>query len=228
MNFFKKSKEVDSTLIEEIHYEFLTAGDRLLQNAKSQLREIDKNEEQKIQKLKKYGFNNVKQITETESERIKAQWGKSLIEAICDFNIKYVGYKFITHSIALSICKKYNLVLGDVDQYKGFVPTKNLKEIDDFYNKFPDLLVVKKQIRYGGMIFLMPYVLETNNTRICAPLKDMKTEGYSLSGRVFSKHVPDPVILSYIKHSNGTSGYIIVTAWGDEASDPLVLNEKLN
>jgi len=34
---------------------------------------------------------------------------------------------------------------------------------------------------------------------------------------------PDPVVLYPVE-----KGYIIVTAWGDEASDPLVANEQMN
>ena len=44
-------------------------------------------------------------------------------------------------------------------------------------------------------------------------------EGYKLE----KKHIPDPVVLQPVK-----GGYLILTAWGDEASDPLVVNEINN
>ena len=44
-------------------------------------------------------------------------------------------------------------------------------------------------------------------------------EGYKL----VKKHIPDPVVLQPVK-----GGYLIITAWGDEASDPLVINPLMN
>lgn len=44
-------------------------------------------------------------------------------------------------------------------------------------------------------------------------------EGYKLT----KKHIPDPVVLQPIKN-----GYLIITAWGDEASDELVVNQINN
>ena len=63
--------------------------------------------------------------------------------------------------------------------------------------------------------------------KIAAPLKDMKKEGYKLKGRIFTKEIPDPVVLAPIKYEN-VGLYCIVTAWGDEASDPIVVNETSN
>ena len=39
--------------------------------------------------------------------------------------------------------------------------------------------------------------------------------------------VEDPVIFYPVSHK-GIKGGLIITAWGDEAHDPLVLNEKKN
>jgi len=60
---------------------------------------------------------------------------------------------------------------------------------------------------------------------ICAPSKNMNMEGKDRKGKVIGKvsrfqKMKDPVVLKPVKH-----GYLIVTAWGDEASDPLVINE---
>lgn len=38
-----------------------------------------------------------------------------------------------------------------------------------------------------------------------------------------AKEIPDPVVLYPVRE-----GYLIVTAWGDEASDPDVVNEVNN
>lgn len=59
--------------------------------------------------------------------------------------------------------------------------------------------------------------------QICAPIKDMNTKGMELKGYQLEKHIPDPVVLQPVE-----GGYLIVTAWGDEASDPLVVNQQNN
>lgn len=61
--------------------------------------------------------------------------------------------------------------------------------------------------------------------KICAPIKDMDISGLELDKgyKLIKKHIPDPVVLQPVK-----GGYLILTAWGDEASDPLVVNEINN
>lgn len=60
---------------------------------------------------------------------------------------------------------------------------------------------------------------------IAAPMKDFTlAPGEEIKGRrIVTKAVPDPVVLCAV-----AEGYLIVTAWGDEASDPLVQNELNN
>lgn len=57
---------------------------------------------------------------------------------------------------------------------------------------------------------------------ICAPLKDMKMNGKQLFGN-WIREIPDPVVLQPV-----IGGFLILTAWGEEASDPLVVNESQN
>jgi ABC-type molybdate transport system permease subunit len=45
------------------------------------------------------------------------------------------------------------------------------------------------------------------------------TEGYKLT----KKFIPDPVVLQPVR-----GGFLLVTVWGDEASDELVVNNKFN
>lgn len=62
--------------------------------------------------------------------------------------------------------------------------------------------------------------------KICAQLKDMEIEMSSIKEgyKVYKEiSVPDPVVLQPVK-----GGYLIVCAWGDEASDEIVVNEINN
>ena len=63
------------------------------------------------------------------------------------------------------------------------------------------------------------------NLQICAPVKDMDSTGLEVAEgyKLQKKHIPDPVVLQPVKN-----GYLILTAWGDEASDELVVNQKFN
>lgn len=65
--------------------------------------------------------------------------------------------------------------------------------------------------------------LVQGNLEICAPEKDMDTSNHRLSGFRLIKNIPDPVVLCRV---NG--GYLIVTAWGNEASDENIVNQKMN
>lgn len=70
-------------------------------------------------------------------------------------------------------------------------------------------------------------IYETKKMLICAPKKDLDLKGLKKIGAIFTSFttitVPDPVVLQPCK-----GGYLIITAWGDEASDELVVNQNQN
>jgi hypothetical protein len=57
-----------------------------------------------------------------------------------------------------------------------------------------------------------------NDLLICAPISEMSVDDFKVT-----KHIPDPVVLAKCE-----GGFLIVTAWGVEASDPIVVNEINN
>jgi len=61
--------------------------------------------------------------------------------------------------------------------------------------------------------------------RICAPKSDFNTMGYEV--REGYKLVYDPIVLQPVEY-NGIKGNLIITAWGDEASDEIVVNQTMN
>lgn len=295
LNLFKKnhvpSKQKESPSnypkeVIEIHYEFKTAADKLLIEAKSIIADASSKDTDKVYRLESLGFKQSAQVTELKPLIQQAQLSKEQVELLEHYSLSYPNNKFITEEQVKSICHKYNLVCGPVSRFKGFVPEKNLKEIERFkldekdtigdiaifieatgkiepidWNKITD----KKQVRFlidtyleqssnysyvkgsgdGTISDFSTYPPYTKivkvkeysgvnfnfqkenqlNFQICAPVKDMDisglelTEGYKLS----KKHIPDPVVLQPVK-----GGYLIITAWGDEASDELVVNQKFN
>ncbi len=132
------------------------------------------------------------------------------------------------------------MVCGDTSAYKGFVPENKLSVIENFSLKNGD---GTPHYKYGSNKHTLEVWREAHSERfiteeilkngeisisvepmkICAPLKDMevgskqKVVGYKI------QNIPDPVVLQPVR-----AGYIIVCAWGDEASDEIVVNEKMN
>lgn len=230
--------------VEQIHHEFNTAADNLLIEAKSIIDEANTKDVKKVNRLEALGFKQAGQVIELKPLIQKAQLSKEQIELLAYYQLNYPNNKFITEEQVKTICHKYNLVCGDVNRFKGFVPEKNLKEIEKFKLKGDD----GKEIvyKYGSTIQTLeewytqhtkPWVDRnvvvdgrkslgaSKSFQICAPIKDMDISGLELEEgyKLKKKLIPDPVVLQPVK-----GGYLILTAWGDEASDELVVNQKFN
>lgn len=176
-----------------------------------------------------------------------------LIRAINYFKSKYPLYKFITEDSVKKICEKYNLIYSTVDRYIGEVPDKNLKDIENFkiqngdcayirtttfnylsetnrtvdYSDYLDYLKNKKNI-ISPLSMPVRVTFRKSKLEIAAPKSDFNLKDSELRDfKLGDKHIPDPVVLHPVMFEN-TQYYLIVTAWGDEASDPLVVNEILN
>lgn len=128
-------------IVEEIHESFNTEVDRLLAEAKiSKSLDSDKQElVDKCKRLRSLGFSQTKEVIEAELEiqrlrdlKIINENKEKLIKAINYFKQKYPLYKFITEESVIKICSKYGLVYGEISRYKGTVPDKNLKDIENF------------------------------------------------------------------------------------------------
>lgn len=253
-------------VVQDIHNEFMNAGERLLQQANQIICSIVIKDEDKAVRLKELGFSSVAEVKHTEAQIAKKAEQERISRAILDYRVEYPNHKFITEDAVKIICNKYGLVLGLNSQFKGFVPQKNLLDIENFFKQHEEdkyqyviqyyggawgihttkitkeqyeknieykQLLRKRDSKSDGVSRLAissneHYTKIPATLNICAPLKDMNTEGHRLQGHVLVKEVPDPIVLLPKKHSNGTSGYIIITAWGDEASDPLVINHNNN
>jgi len=98
-----------------------------LEKEASSLREIAKevqNEVEKRERLQKLGFVN----TKTNEIGLDAE----IAEQITKLSERYPLYKFLTKKQINILCEKWGLVYGPIDKYKGEIPDKNLKEIEDF------------------------------------------------------------------------------------------------
>lgn len=243
-------------IIEEIHESFYTEVDRLLADAKV-AKSLDTNKQELIEKcgrLKRLGFTNTKEVKEAESE-IKRLDGlkkeneskKKLMDAIHYFSFKYPNYKFITEESVKKICQKYGLVYGGISRYTGTVPDKNLAQMEQFKIDEDDSIYLYKEVTLRATTLRQEYLNHHQyldfNTRgftsireicdkcpleIAAPAKDFNLEGMEVKDFQISKiEIPDPVVLQPVIYEK-QKYYLIVTAWGIEASDAEVVNERMN
>jgi hypothetical protein len=290
-NFFKKlTQELTQTVatdpylpsneypeeIQRIHHEFDTAADKGLAEAQAILKSAEGVSLEKGKRLLALGFKQSREATQALDTTEKVDTAKEIADIIMYFKKEYPFNKFIAEKDVQTICNKYGLVCGPIGSYKGFVPEKNLKQIEAFNLKPKEAnclvcrekdgsffilenAIIKKGLsgydhiykkgsdenyafqRNGGRrneefyandthnIFglrskgWMDFVVETDAFSICAPLKEMDTKGLSLKGHMLQKEVKDPIVLKRVR-----GGYLIVTAWGPESSDPLVVNEINN
>ncbi len=276
MKLFKKTEQVvaepKQTLqqqIQEIHETFFTEVQRLEQQAKVKEDETPEDPKllEKAERLRKLGFDTTKESRKAQEEEARLMNVRSrnfnkekMIEAIRYFQIKYPQYKFITEESVKKICKKYGLIYGPVGKYKGDVPEKNLRQIEEF-NIHPEDKVWVRYLRDTSVMGrgpvsigiadyedvkrweeeqkisdLPPAVIRMRNDEyyeedpleIAAPKDDFDTQDMEIEDyKLTQKSIPDPVVLQPVQHRL-EKYYLIVTAWGDEASDPYVVNEKNN
>lgn len=241
-----KSRKSTGKIIAEIHNEFDSASERLLKEAKELLSGINT---EKADRLSKLGFSNAKAVKETKEATELKRKNEALASKVEYFRQWYPHNKFITEEAIEAICKKYNLVFGNVANYKGDVPEKNIREMEGFVlrkedmNKRSDWEKANEsymwQQRTYNLMGGLPqyralqdysqdeikrmsekYTYSQPPFKICAPESDFDTRHLMKSGY---KLIPDPIVLQPV---NG--GYLIVTKWGLEASDDLVKNEKAN
>lgn len=95
------------------------------------------------------------------------------------------------------------------------------------YNNFLDKM---NRNRTGGIRISYDFTESVHiaQLEIAAPLKDFNTTDLEVKNFKLSKiEIPDPVVLQPVMYNN-TKYYLILSAWGNEASDPLVINEINN
>lgn len=145
-NFTKKSEKMITTslrpqvLVEEIHETFNTESERLLEESRNLHAVSGESIElhDKQSRLRNLGFSNTTIKKHNEGPVKLSVLGSeneykiATNQAIKYFTQKYPFYKFITDESIEKICKKYGLVLGSCDDFTGFVPEKNLLEMERF------------------------------------------------------------------------------------------------
>ncbi len=142
-----EEKQVNSeqSLIDEIHNEFDTAPQRILEQALAIIdREsnskivLESNIEEKANRLEKLGFNKNGLVAKKQDIDKRNSQKDAVIEMevkqanlINYYSRTYPFLKFLPESELDRICEKYGLVYAPVKHYKMPVPEKNLEEIEN-------------------------------------------------------------------------------------------------
>lgn len=235
--------------VQDVHNDFNSIQDELLKIFESKLTTVNKESIEKQNRLSKLGFKNTPQSEIADKERTALRQNEFLEsekKTFQEYQMKYPIYKWISHDSVLKLCEKYGLVLGDVDRFTSEVPDKNLIEMENFEIKKEDCLYQYRLWRRfdGDDIFTINYerfekekdLRRTSSDafdfkkcpfKIVALQKDFDMTGMELRGKlIVPKIKEDPIVLQPV--SGSVRGYLIVTAWGEEASDPLVVNQINN
>jgi hypothetical protein len=206
----------NAELIEDIHNEVYSAHELLLNEAKATLEKpIDDSKVKDYENLMKLGFNNEKNIKKYKKEVSLIEESKRLKSKIEYYNFKYPFNKFINEDSIVKICERYRLILTTVDRFIGEIPEKNQKEIIDFkVDKIDILYSFSNESEYvKGTNLLIVATKDQLN------MKNARVQGHKLVDIVKE----DPIVLQPVK-----DGYLIVSAWGVEASDKEVQNPRFN
>jgi hypothetical protein len=237
-NFLSKSTHYPepqySEVITKVHNDFNSAGDRLYEEAIRIINSTHVNNLNKVEKLKKLGFVSAKEVIETETMISLKTLSATTSEIIRYYKKNYPNNKFISDDQVKEICTKYGLVYGEIKLYTGFIPTANIPQIEAFkcknkdeskgYGSISTYGSNKGQIEWDNGVNARAWggiysrIGINKGFYIAAPQKDFDMKNREIQNfRIVNVPVPDPVVLYAVKH-----GYLIVTAWGDEASDPLI------
>lgn len=198
------------------------------------------------------GEKELRRIAALEKENNEK---KDLIEAINYFSQKYPIYKFITEKSVRKICEKYGLVYGGIKDYIGTVPYENLKQMENFkVSELDECYTIKEHRSYWSddvkyfnkqdfekkkNSYWEDYYSRRMNSmsfktfdkcplEIAAPQTDFDMNGKQVEkSKITKAPVPDPIVLQPVIFKN-KKHYLVVTAWGTEASEESVVNERMN
>jgi hypothetical protein len=233
---------IDQSIDEQIYTDVYSAMNLLLQEANkllSQDQEYSQEDIDRLTALRHLGFQNAEEVKEFEQVYQKRLHAQQLKEKIEYYSHAYPMNRFIDKRSIEKVCNKYNLLFVQASAYLAEIPLENQKAIINFRLKVEDyfdpdwgssfLFQVRNPMKEGEYYdettqtvkkFEPGTTIPAKRLWIIAPEHKLTTIGYSREGH---KLIKDPIVLQPVM-----GGYLIVTSWGLEASDPLVLNAKHN
>lgn len=215
--------------VEEIHNEFDTAVDSIIEEAKEILSKANQEDKETASQLENLGFTKLGLVKRYKELNEKEKESQELAKYSLMYKERY-GLKFISERLVKNICQKYGLIIGATSDFIGEIPLKNRKELLDF--KLQD---VDKSWGFYYW-FYREYIWTEANSKEAAEEKrkefasqnlsalsvqtknDFKIVGtidqFDLKDKIISDYEiksKDPIVLMEVK-----GGYLIITKWGAE------------
>lgn len=175
-------------------------------------------------------YPNNKFITDKEVKRICEKYSLVLGDAsdykggVPDKNLKEIEAFSLKESDGKQYVAMWFTRLNDTGR---LVPCRgDAKKMYFGYRKFesnlfgPDQFINVAKPESGADSCI---IYERPSYKICASASDFDMRGKTLKGYLVKNEVPDPIVLQPVNE-----GYLIVTKWGLEASDELVVNQNHN
>jgi hypothetical protein len=177
-----------------------------------------------------FKYPNYKFITEKSVEKICAKYNlvygaiERYIGTVPDKNLKHIEDFRVLEDDECFICEQLmwsSFSSGERSMRKEYKTAERYKEDQKR----------KENVDYYRMCMMHHSTREINMKcplEIAAPLKDFNMQGMEVKGHKISKiEIPDPIVLKPVIFNN-QKHYLIVTAWGLEAGDELVVNANHN
>lgn len=206
-----------------------------LEEERSKRYQEQKKKDELVEAVNYFSFKypNYKFITEERIQKICKKYG--LVYSDVSNYIGDVPEKNIRHIEKFSIDDKdkiYEIQLYPRYSTKShLVGIEKINEIRSILNSscnFYDHHVMKiegLEYRIFNRPSYRPRISSSSPLVIAANIKDFKKGTVSVNYQL--QDVPDPVVFHKVCYKD-TQYYLIVTVWGDEASDELVVNHKMN
>ena len=218
----KKRKVVDVT-VAEIHEEFDSAVDRIIEEANKILEKEVADEKEVYLGLEQLGFNNASDVKAVKQDIENHTLAEGILAFARLYAEKYPDYKFIDDSELNRIRRKYGLVQGQPEQYKGQIPKDNAKALIDCRIDYTDIWAEEvkrdemKRSFFGKVLNLVipeeKMIRPTYQIIATLDLMTLRRNEYVDEMGMIQYRIPDPdpIVVTPVK-----GGWLIISKWGAE------------
>lgn len=192
--------------------DFAEAADVWALEMQKELEKLNHQDSEVAEKLRSLGFTEVPEIRAVSDKARTANELKGQIKNIKTAQGSYKGYVFVPKKQMDEILKKYGLMMGEVNHYKGNIPRENMQAIVEFSNKYEVGIRPRSRSRDDKpcLTILAPPSMFTSEAQ-----KSALATGYQAVPN------PDPAVCLEIIDPDWywrtmPLGFVIVTTWGAE------------
>lgn len=173
-----------------------------------------------------FTYPNYKFITEDSVKKICGKYG--LVYGEISRYLGTVPDKNLKHIEQFNVREKDECYFTETIYYSVFDIGRSMGK--RYITKEESTIISKRCNREDELAFYGHYTLLNSKCplEIAAPLKDFNMVGMEVKNYNIQKvEIPDPIVLKPVIFKD-KKHYLIVTAWGQEASDEIVVNQKMN